>query len=138
MEIKDITNFVAGAKAVIEVQNHTIHQQQEAMAKQQETLAKMASAEHKTVDRQLLLKAAAAVHTLKGSPSAISVETIADAWTENPDSLADTIIKLASEQTESIVSGSHMVRTIKKASNAESQESPESADDVFWSSRSKR
>lgn len=131
MTVKDFTDFVAGAKAVIEVQNHTIHQQQDAMAK-------MASGKPLSVDRQMLVKAASAVHTLKGSPSAISVETIADAWEENPNTMADTIIKLASEQTENIVSGSHIVRTIKKASSAESQNELESADDLFWASREKR
>lgn len=136
MEFNDLVNFVNGAKAVIEVQNHTIHQQQEELNR----LSKTASATPKapSVDRQLLLKAASAVHTLKGSPSAISVETIADAWTDNPDTMTETIIKLASEQTESIVSGSHMVRTIKKTSSAEPQAEQESADDAFWASRANR
>lgn len=136
MEISDLVNFVNGAKAVIEVQNHTIHQQQEELSR----LAKTASAVAKApvADRQLLMKAASAVHTLKGSPSAISAETIVDAWTDNPDTMAETIIKLASEQTESIVSGSHMVRTIKKTSSAEPQVAQESADDAFWASRANR
>lgn len=133
MELKDFTNFVEGAKAVIEVQQHTI-QQLSKMASSEKPEEKQAPA----IDRQLLLKAASAVHTLKGSPSAISVETIADAWTENPGTMADTIIKLASEQTESIVSGSHMVRTIKKASSADVRNVPESADEGFWSRRENR
>lgn len=134
MNVKDFTDFVAGAKALIEVQNHTIHQQQEEMDK----MAKMASEKGFAVDRQVLAKAASAVHTLKGSPSAISVDTIVNAWTDNPNTMAETIIKLASEQTESLVSGSHIVRTIKKASSAETQNEPESADDLFWASREKR
>lgn len=133
MELKDFTNFVEGAKAVIEVQQHTIKQLSK-MASNEQPEVKQAPA----IDRQLLLKAASAVHTLKGSPSAISVETIADAWTENPGTMADTIIKLASEQAESIVSGSHMVRTIKKTSSADTKNAPESADAGFWSRRENR
>jgi hypothetical protein len=132
MNITELANFVEGAKALIEVQNHTIHQQAD-------TIAKQASASKVSISRQLLLKAASAVHTLKGSPSAISVDTIADAWEENPSSIADTIIKLASDQAESIVSGAHMVRSIKKASNAETADDSEaSADESFWSRRAQR
>lgn len=126
MDVRELVNFVEGAKALIEVQNHTIHQ-----------LSKKASAGTE-INRALLMKAASAVHTLKGSPSAISVETIANAWMDNPDTMAETIVKLASEQTESIVSGSHMVRTIKKTSSAEPQAEQESADDAFWARRANR
>jgi hypothetical protein len=127
MNVKEFADFVQQAKAVIEVQNHTIHQQQEA-------LTKTASA----LDRSALLKAASAVHMLKGSPSAISVETIANAWESNPSSMAETITKLASEQTESLVSGSHIVRAIKKTSSAETESASETADDSFWSRRAQR
>ena len=56
MELKDFTNFVEGAKAVIEVQQHTIKQLSK-MASHEQPEVKQAPA----IDRQLLLKAAGAV-----------------------------------------------------------------------------
>ena len=138
MTIENIKKFASDACTVIDACQQMIADQEAEIAE----LRKKASEAPATkveapvvsaapaMDSDKLMKAASAVYELYGSPSKVSAQAIADAWSEKPELMLNVIQKFASQLiTSTNVSGAKLGEAIAKTASADKDTD---ADSQFW------
>ena len=139
MNIAEIRKFASDASAVIEACQQLIGEQQEEIKQLTDALSKQASEQPQpmpqqvapTMDKELLHKAACALHEVYGSPANVSIDQIEGAWEAKPEFMLSAITKLASAlRGQNTSTGAELGQQITKEASAAVTKT---ADDIFMS-----
>ena len=138
MNIAEIRKFASDASTVIEACQQLISEQQAEINQLTSKLDKQASAEPKAsvepkagMDKDMLHKAACALHEVYGSPANVTVEQIEGAWEAKPEFMLSAITKLASAlRGQNTSTGAELGQQITKKASAAAEKT---ADDIFMS-----
>ena len=107
MTAQDMVNYVVASAQLVDACQQKLHKQASEIEQlKAEKLDKKASSI--TLDENKLMKAANDMHTIYGKPSQITPEQIASYWRSNPNTMLDTMQKLAAVQLERTVNGEHI------------------------------
>lgn len=133
MKVQEIKKFASDADQVISACQEFIGEQQAEINALRAQLDKKASdVAAVKLDKDLLNKAASAIHTVYGSPANVSAEQIASAWEAKPEYMLSAITKLASAlSNQGSATGAELGQQITKRASEETAE--RSADEVFMS-----
>lgn len=134
MNVQELKKFASDASQVIGACQEFIGEQQAEIESLKAELNKKASetpaAATAEFDKDLLQKAASALHEVYGSPANVTPEQISAAWEAKPEFMLSAITKLASAlSNRTAATGAELGQQIAK--KASSEEVKASADEVF-------